>query len=88
MAFRGCRVVGVVYISVLDVVMITKIIIGIIMGAILFFLARAGYYLVRDGGATAQTANSLTWRIALSMMLFVLLFIAFCFGLIQPHSLR
>lgn len=34
-----------------------------------------------------RTLLSLKWRVGLSVFLFILLFFAFAFGFIQPHSL-
>lgn len=52
---------------------------------IFFSLASALYYLVHDQGKTNRTVKALTWRIGLSLLLFVLLFIAFALGWITPH---
>lgn len=65
-----------------------KIFILVVMVAILYCLGSGIYYLLKDGGRTSRTARALTWRIALSMSLFVLLFVAFALGYIQPHGLR
>ncbi len=52
---------------------------------IFFSLGSALYYLVRDQGQTDRTVKALTWRIGLSLLLFVLLFIAFALGWISPR---
>lgn len=52
---------------------------------IFFSLASALYYLVRDQGKTDRTVKALSWRIGLSLLLFVLLFIAFALGWITPR---
>jgi len=57
-----------------------KIIILLIMGLILFNLGRGLIYLVKDAGKTDRTVKALTWRIGLSLFLFVLLMILFFFG--------
>ena len=54
---------------------------------VLFCLARASYHLVskqKDGKKMAQT---LTWRISLSLITFGLLFIGLAMGWIHPHGL-
>jgi hypothetical protein len=44
------------------------------------------FFLVRDKGQTNRTVQSLTVRIVLSIFLFILLFIGFRAGWIQPHG--
>lgn len=67
--------------------MLSKIIVVGFLIAILFFLGSGLFHLVRHKGNGTKMAKSLTWRIGLSIGLFVLLFIGFAMGLIQPHSL-
>ncbi|WP_232220410.1 DUF2909 domain-containing protein [Legionella tunisiensis] len=43
-------------------------------------------FLVRDEGKTKRTVKALTWRIALSLLLFLFLLLAFKMGWIQPHA--
>lgn len=52
---------------------------------IFFSLGSALYYLVHDQGKTERTVKALSWRIGLSLLLFVLLFIAFALGWITPR---
>lgn len=57
---------------------------------IFFILASLGsglYYLVKDQGKTKRTVRALTFRIVLSMLLFIGLFVAFAMGWIAPHTL-
>ncbi|HEX4044608.1 MAG TPA: twin transmembrane helix small protein [Gammaproteobacteria bacterium] len=54
---------------------------------ILFALGSALYFLVNDKGNSDRIVKALTWRIGLSILLFVLLFIAFALGWITPHSI-
>lgn len=68
--------------------MIAKIIVLAFMALILYFLGSGAYYLIKDAGTKRRTVQSLTWRIGLSLVLFILLFVAFRFGWIQPHTLR
>jgi hypothetical protein len=44
-------------------------------------------FLFRDQGRGTRTAKALTWRIGLSITLFVLLMAGFYFGIIPPHGL-
>lgn len=64
-----------------------KVIIGILFLFILFSLGSALYFLVVDKGNSDRIVKALTWRIALSIFLFVLLFFAFAMGWIAPHSI-
>ena len=65
--------------------MFIKIFIVIIMLIILGSLASGLVFLVRDKGKTERTVKALTWRIGLSLGLFVFLFLAFKLNWITPH---
>ena len=67
--------------------MLLKILIIIIMLIILGVLLSGLIFLVRDQGHTRRTVKALSWRIGLSLALFLLLFLAFAMGWIQPHGL-
>lgn len=67
--------------------MFTKIFILIIMLIILVTLFSGLVFLVRDNGKTKNTIKALTWRIALSLSLFIFLIIAFSLHWINPHGL-
>ena len=67
--------------------MIIKAIIILVMLIILVALASSLIFLVRDEGKTTRTVKALTWRIGLSLVLFLFLFLAFSMGWITPHSL-
>ena len=45
------------------------------------------FHLVNDKGQSNRMINALTVRIALSVALFVLLFIAWRMGMLQPHGI-
>ena len=62
-----------------------KYLIVIVMIAIVISLGSGLFFMLKDEGGSKQMVNSLTVRIALSVTLFVLLFVAWYFGLIQPH---
>jgi hypothetical protein len=66
--------------------MFFKAIIIIIMLIILFALGSSLYFLVHDEGKTTRTVKALTWRIGISLALFLFLFLAFRMGWIKPHS--
>lgn len=59
----------------------------IILLAIIISLGSALRYLVSDDGKTDRVVRALTWRIGMSVGLFVLLMVAWYFGLIQPHGI-
>ncbi|KTC66570.1 Protein of uncharacterised function (DUF2909) (plasmid) [Legionella adelaidensis] len=67
--------------------MFTKSLIILVMIIILVSLASGLVFLVKDEGKTKRTVKSLTWRIALSLGLFLFLFLAFSLEWITPHSL-
>lgn len=68
-------------------VIISKVIIVLFFVFILFALGSALYYLVNDKGNSDRIVKALTWRIGLSIVLFIFLFIAFAFGWLSPHPL-
>jgi len=59
----------------------------VVLVAIVASLGMALYYLATDRGESRKLVNSLTVRIALSVVLFLLLMLAWRFGLIHPHGL-
>ncbi|HEX7081185.1 MAG TPA: twin transmembrane helix small protein [Gammaproteobacteria bacterium] len=56
--------------------------------AVLTSLAVALVFLVRPGRRSSNVVNALTVRVGLSVLLFVLLMIAWYTGLIEPHGLQ
>ncbi len=52
---------------------------------ILYSLGSGLYYLMTDSGKTQRTVRALTWRIGLSLLLFILLMLAYFLGLVQPN---
>jgi hypothetical protein len=55
---------------------------------ILLSLGFGLFFLIHDQGPRRRTVKALTFRIGLSLALFVLLFLAYAAGLIRPHGLR
>ena len=53
--------------------------------AILLSLGSALVHLVRDKGESKKMARALTIRVGLSVLLFVLLMVAWWLGWIEPH---
>ena len=50
------------------------------------YISTGLFHLVKDEGQSKRMVNALTVRIALSVLLFVLLFVAWKGGMIQPHG--
>ncbi len=63
-----------------------KLLVIVILLAIVFSLGSALYQLTR-GGDSQKMVKALTWRIALSVVLFALLLLAYSTGLLQPHAI-
>ena len=64
-----------------------KILVIVIFLGIVAAMGSALYFLVRDRGDSDRLARALTWRVAISVSLFALLFVFWWAGLIQPHAL-
>lgn len=64
---------------------IVKGLILLLLLLVFFSLGSALYYLVHDKGDSNRAVKALTWRIGLSLLLFVLLLIAFALGWIKPN---
>lgn len=65
-----------------------KLLIVLVLVAIVASLGSGLFHLVKDEGKSQRMVNALTLRIALSVLLFVLLFIAWRGGLIAPHGVN
>ncbi|MBL1142213.1 MAG: DUF2909 domain-containing protein [Proteobacteria bacterium] len=63
-----------------------KIYIAILFLSIGVSLLAGGFFLVKDDSKSNRLVTSLTFRITISILLFVSLFVGFRFGWIQPHS--
>jgi hypothetical protein len=64
-----------------------KFLIVMTLAAIAASLFTGLFHLVKDEGQSKRMVNALTVRIALSVLLFVLLFVAWKGGMITPHGL-
>jgi hypothetical protein len=64
-----------------------KILVILFLVIILGSLGSALYFLLTDKGQTDRTVRALTWRIALSITLFVLLMAGYATGLIPRTGL-
>jgi uncharacterized iron-regulated membrane protein len=67
--------------------MITKIIVVVFLFAIIGSLFSGLFFLMKDKGTSERTVKALTVRVSLSVLLFILLMIAFATGLLQPHGI-
>ena len=63
-----------------------KFLIVATLAAIIVSLGTGLLHLVKDEGQSKRMVNALTVRIALSVLLFALLFVAWKGGLITPHG--
>jgi len=64
-----------------------KVLVILFLVVILGSLGSALFYLVRDRGQSDRTARALTWRIALSITLFILLMVGYKTGIIPRSGL-
>jgi hypothetical protein len=68
--------------------MLAHLIILFFVLVILYSLGSALFYLARGHrGDSARIVKALSWRIGLSLVLFILLFVAYGLGWINPHEL-
>jgi cytochrome bd-type quinol oxidase subunit 2 len=65
-----------------------KILVIVILFAIVASLGSALYHLSSGKGDSKKMARALTVRVGLSVVLFILLMLAWYNGLITPHGLR
>ena len=66
--------------------MAIKILIIVFLVVILYSLGSALVFLVKDHGEGDRTVKRLTWRIGLSLVLFLVLWIAYQAGWIEPNQ--
>jgi uncharacterized membrane protein len=66
--------------------MLIKLLIVATLVAIIASLGSGLFHLVKDERNSKRTVNALTLRIALSVLLFILLFVAWWQGLLTPHG--
>lgn len=66
--------------------MLIKTLIIILFMFILFNLGAGLFHMMKDKGQSQKMVRSLTWRVALSILAFILLLLAAAAGFIQPHG--
>lgn len=65
-----------------------KILVAIAFILILASLGSALVFMMRDRSKSKRTVRALTLRVAFSVVLFVLILLAWYFGLIEPTGIR
>lgn len=65
--------------------MLFKVLVVILLVVIFSSLGKGLYHLVRNETQSTKVVKSLTWRIALSVLLFALLMLAYTLGWITPN---
>lgn len=68
--------------------MLPKLIIILVLLLILASLFSGMYFMLRDRGQSTRNVKALTIRITLSVLLFLLVILAYLTGLIHPHGLN
>ena len=67
--------------------LIVKVIIVVLLGLVLLSLGAGMFSLVKDQGDSNRTVKFLTFRIALSILVFLFIAFSFYMGWIQPHGI-
>ena len=67
--------------------MLVKLVVIVLLIAIVASLFSGLFFMFKDKGQAARSANAMTIRIGLSIFAFVLLMVAAATGLITPHGL-
>lgn len=67
--------------------MLVKLVIIAMLLGIVLSLGSALRHMVREPDGSKRMVRALSWRIGLSIALFVLLFVGYATGLIQPHGI-
>jgi uncharacterized protein YneF (UPF0154 family) len=66
--------------------MFAKIIVVLVLIAILASLASGLYFMMKDNNDSDRMVKALTWRVALSVSLFIFLMAGYYFGWFQTNS--
>lgn len=67
--------------------MVLKILIMLVFMAILVSLGSALFHLIKNKESSTKTVKALSYRISISLAVFILLAMALMFGLIQPTGI-
>jgi lipopolysaccharide export LptBFGC system permease protein LptF len=68
--------------------MLLKLFIVMAFAFVVYNLGRALYFLFHDHSDGSRTAQALTWRIGLSIALFIFVLLALTMGWIHPHGIN
>lgn len=66
--------------------MLPKLLIVLAMLAIAYTLGSSFWFLIRDKGEGTATVRRLTWRVGLSLLLFMMILLALAAGWVKPSS--
>jgi hypothetical protein len=66
--------------------MVIKILIIVFLIAIVYSLVSAFFFMAKDHGKGSRMVNRLSWRIGLSLLIFMFLWGAYKMGWIEPNS--
>lgn len=66
--------------------MIVHIVLIVLFLIVVATLFQALFFLARDKGESKRTVKALTWRIGLSVLLFVLILVLWAAGLLKPAA--
>lgn len=66
----------------------SKLIIFAFLAAILWSLGSSFYFLMKDRGEGDRTVRRLTWRVGLSLLLVISLWVGYQFGWIEPQGVN
>jgi hypothetical protein len=67
--------------------MLAQLLIILILLVIVGSLFSGMYFMIKDQSGSKRTVKALTFRIGLSLLLFVLLILAYLAGIIHPHGI-
>ncbi len=68
--------------------MLFKIVIVALFIVIVATLFQGLWFLFKDRGESTRTVRALSWRIGLSLVLFLLLMLGYWLGWIHPHGIQ
>lgn len=63
-----------------------KLLVVLFLASVLFSLGSGLYYMMKDKGKGDRAVRALTWRISISIFLFILLLVGAQLGYIEPHG--
>lgn len=68
--------------------MLSKLIIFAFLAAILWSLGSSFFFLMKDQGEGDRTVRRLSWRVGLSLLLVILLWVGYQLGWIEPQGVN